>query len=158
MFIKQKQQGFTLIEIMIVVAIIAIVSALAYPSYVTYVQKSKRSDAKVGLQQLAQRQEAYFSRAYSYASTLEQLGYGASVTAIESPESMYMQSISSTSPAACDGTSTAACTSFTVAAVPKSGTSQVNDTDCAAFTLDNVGRKTATNNDSTPAITTETCW
>lgn len=157
MFIKQKQQGFTLIEIMIVVAIIGIISAVAYPSYMAQVQKSKRSDAQVGLQQLAQRQEAYFSRTYSYASTLLQLGYG-NVTSIDSPEGMYTHSISSTTPATCDGTATVACTSFTVSAVPKAGTSQVGDTDCATFTLDNVGRKGAENNDSPPAGTAETCW
>ncbi len=158
MFTKQKQRGFTLIEIMIVVAIVAILGALAYPSYVSYVQKSKRPDAKAGLQQLAQRQEAYFSRAYSYAATLEQLGYGEDVTSIDSPEGMYVQSISSTSPAGCDGTTNAACTSFTVVAVPKPGTAQVHDADCATFTLDNVGRKKATNNDSVPVTTTGICW
>ncbi len=157
MFIKRQQQGFTLIEIMIVVAIIGIISAVAYPSYMAQVQKSKRSDAQVGLQQLAQRQEAYFSRTYSYASTLQQLGYG-NVASIDSPEDMYSHSISSTSPAACDGTATASCTSFTVSAVPKAGTSQASDADCATFTLDNVGRKSAESNDSPPTATTETCW
>lgn len=153
MFIKQKQQGFTLIEIMIVVAIIGIISAIAYPSYMAQVQKSKRSDAQIALQQLAQRQESYFSRTYSYALTLTQLGY----TTTDSPEGMYTQSIAA-GPVACDGTSTAPCTSFVVSASPKAGTSQAGDTDCATFTLDNVGRKGATNNDSTPATTTETCW
>ncbi|CAA6811359.1 MAG: Pilus assembly protein PilE [uncultured Thiotrichaceae bacterium] len=157
MFIKRQQQGFTLIEIMIVVAIIGIISAVAYPSYLAQVQQSRRSDAQVGLQQLAQRQEAYFSRSYSYASTLEQLGYG-NVTSIDSPEGMYLHSISATSPSACDGTATASCTSFTVSAVPKAGNSQASDNDCATFTLDNVGRKSAENNDSTPAGTTEICW
>lgn len=157
MFIKQKQSGFTLIEIMIVVAIIAIISAFAYPSYVEQVRKSKRSDAHVGLQQLAQRQEAYFSRTYSYASTLQQLGFG-NVASVDSPEGMYSRSISSVSPALCDGTSTTPCMGFVVGAAPKSGTSQEGDTDCATFTFDNMGRKGATNNAASPETTTETCW
>nr|CAA6828971.1 MAG: Pilus assembly protein PilE [uncultured Thiotrichaceae bacterium] len=153
-FAKQKQHGFTLIEVMIVVAIIAIISAIAYPSYVKQVQKSKRSDAKVGLQQLAQRQEVRFTRTYSYASTLEQLGFGAG---LDSPEGEYSQTVAAT-PDNCDGTAAVPCTGFTVTAVPNLGSSQVGDTDCATFTLDNRGRKGAENNEDIPADTTEICW
>ncbi len=91
MSVKKKQYGFTLIEIMIVVAIVAIIAAFAYPSYVEQVRKSKRSDAQIGLQQIVQRQEAYFSRTFSYASTLSQLNYSADT--IDSPEGQYVQTI-----------------------------------------------------------------
>ncbi|MEZ5534380.1 MAG: type IV pilin protein [Thiolinea sp.] len=155
MSLKQKQQGFTLIEIMIVVAIIAIIAAIAYPSYAEQVRKSKRSDAQIGLQQLAQRQEAYFSRNYSYASTLAQLNYP---SPSYSPEGQYTQTIASVTPSGCNGTRVNACSGFEVQAVPKSGTSQVNDKSCIKFTLDNLGRKKAFDNASTPAETTEKCW
>jgi type IV pilus assembly protein PilE len=156
MSVKQKQYGFTLIEIMIVVAIVAIIAAFAYPSYVEQVRKSKRSDAQIGLQQIAQRQEAYFSRTYSYAASLSQLNYAADT--IDSPERQYVQTITSITPTTCNGTRANACSAFVVRAQPKTGTSQEHDAPCATFTLDNLGRRAAFNNASTPADTTETCW
>lgn len=156
MSVQQKQQGFTLIEIMIVVAIIATIAAFAYPSYVEQVRKSKRSDAQIGLQQIAQRQEAYFSRTYSYAATLSQLNYAADT--IDSPETQYSLTISSITPGTCNGTRANACTAFTLRAQPKTSTSQTHDTSCATFTLDNLGRKQAFDNASTSADTTEECW
>lgn len=52
-----KPRGFTLIEMMIVVAIIAIIAAFAYPSYLDYVRKARRADGHSALLQTAQRYE-----------------------------------------------------------------------------------------------------
>ena len=57
----QKMFGFTLIELMIVVAIVGILAAVAYPSYQRYVQDSRRSDARANLVQLAQFMERYYT-------------------------------------------------------------------------------------------------
>lgn len=55
----QKQQyGFTLIEMMIVVAVIGILAAIAYPSYQRYVIKTKRTDMMTELQNIASRIES----------------------------------------------------------------------------------------------------
>lgn len=56
-----KNKGFTLIELMIVVAIVGILAAIAYPSYQRYVQDSRRSDARANLLQLAQFMERYYT-------------------------------------------------------------------------------------------------
>ena len=55
---KFKQQGFTLIEMMIVVAIIGILAAIAYPSYQQYVIKTKRTDMMTEMQNIASEIES----------------------------------------------------------------------------------------------------
>jgi type IV pilus assembly protein PilE len=54
---KHAHRGFTLIELMIVVAIVAILARISYPVYMQYVVKANRSDAESQLMQLAQAME-----------------------------------------------------------------------------------------------------
>lgn len=63
---RKRSGGFTLIELMIVVAIIAILAAVAIPSYSDYVRKGKRADAKAALQGLSQAMEKFYSTNFTY--------------------------------------------------------------------------------------------
>lgn len=70
-----RQLGFTLIELMIVVAIIAILAGIAYPSYMDQVRKGNRAKAQAFLMDVAQRQQSYLLVHRQYAQSLEQLGF-----------------------------------------------------------------------------------
>ena len=63
---RRKSAGFTLIEVMIVVAIVGILAAVAYPSYIDSVRKGKRAEARAALMNLLQQQERYFTQNNSY--------------------------------------------------------------------------------------------
>ncbi|MEH6824817.1 MAG: type IV pilin protein [Motiliproteus sp.] len=61
-----KQQGFSLMELMIVVAIIGIIASIAYPSYVQYVEKSRRADGMGALVSFAGAMERHFTVSSTY--------------------------------------------------------------------------------------------
>ncbi|MDZ4191665.1 MAG: type IV pilin protein [Pseudomonas sp.] len=61
-----QQQGFTLIEVMIVVLIIGILAAIAYPNYSEYVNRGNRSEGQAFLNDVSARQERYFSQNNAY--------------------------------------------------------------------------------------------
>lgn len=71
----RRARGFTLIEVLVVVAIIGIISAIAYPSYVDSVRKSNRASAKALMLEVAQRLASHYSDKASYTTTLGDLGY-----------------------------------------------------------------------------------
>jgi len=63
---KVKQKGFTLIELMIVVAVIGILAAIAYPNYTQYVRRGKAAEATSTLADLKIRMEQYFQDNKTY--------------------------------------------------------------------------------------------
>ncbi len=134
----RRSRGFTLLELMIVVAILAIVASIAYPSYLGTVTRTTRSAAKSTLLEVANRQEQFFAENKRYAVDLSDLGYGgnefminaqgAPVTALSS-ERCYGISL----------TNTAAMT-FTANATPELQQAS-HDSECATLTLTHTGVK-----------------
>jgi len=72
---RNKQKGFTLIELMIVVAIIGILAAIAIPNYLSYTCKAKQTEAKSNLGAIATCQEAYSAEFDTYSNTLTAIGF-----------------------------------------------------------------------------------
>lgn len=70
-----QQEGFTLVELMVVVAIIGILSAVAIPNFKTYQSKSRTSEARLQLSSLYTAEVAFASDYDNYATCLEDMGY-----------------------------------------------------------------------------------
>ena len=135
-------RGFTLIELMIVVAVVAIISAIALPSYRSQILKAKRTDAKTALLDLATREERYFSTRNTYTSVPADLGYSGpfSVPVPSANEFNYGISVTAST-----------TSSFTATAVPNGN--QVNDT-CGTYSINDQGVQANTNGTTASAQ----CW
>lgn len=135
MRLRRRAHGFTLIEMMIVVAIVAVIAAVALPSYQEHVARGRRADAKAVLMENAQ----WIERQYTVSNDYTKQGDGTTpldkdaLPAKEAPRDgsakFYDIAFAASSP------STGA---FTLTATPKSA--MANDK-CGTLTLTNTGLK-----------------
>ncbi|MGV8921973.1 MAG: type IV pilin protein [Thermomonas sp.] len=130
-----RNQGFTLIELMVVVAIIAILASIAYPAYSEYVVKTRRSAGAACLLEQAQFMERYYST---------NMGYSGAALPDTACTSDLSEHYAFAFPVGDDPTATA----FTVTATPQ-GAQATNDTTCATLSIDQKGTKLPT---------TAGCW
>lgn len=131
---KNKHQGVTLLELLIVVAIIGILSAVALPAWNSQVMKARRADAVNSLLDLQLLQNRHFAENGTYG-TLVQIGGSSS-----SNDQYYTMAISGVSAAEFLGTATAAG-------------SQADDTACATFCINEDGP-----DHGSTGCATSACW
>jgi type IV pilus assembly protein PilA len=72
---KRLQKGFTLIELMIVVAIIGILAAIAIPNFIKFQARSKQSEAKANLKALFTAEKAFMQEKDRYSSLVGEMGF-----------------------------------------------------------------------------------
>lgn len=71
-----RLKGFTLVEVLIVVAIIAILAAVAYPNYARFIMKGRRADGRELLMRVAAAEEKFYTNRNQYSANLGELGIG----------------------------------------------------------------------------------
>ena len=131
---KGNAKGFTLIEMMIVVAIIAILATIAYPSYTKYVYRARRSDGQKFLMAIAAAEERYYTNFNKYTTSItgtSQNGLGFPL--ITSDGGYYSVVVT-------PGASGNINTSYTATASPIAP--QNGDTSCPTLAIDNTLYKT----------------
>lgn len=140
-----NSKGFTLIELMIVIAIVGFLAAIAIPSYQDQVRKAKRSEALEATLECAGIQERRFTMRNSYdANACDNLS-----------DSLDNYAIVVTANTGNGGNCVnARCTRFTIVTTAKA--SQANDKACKSFSLTHLGAK-STLNDANKDSTAE-CW
>lgn len=148
MTMKNRTAGFSLMELLIVVTIAGILAAIAYPSYMSHVRKSRRAEATIALESLAQAQERFYAQFRTYTAVVvapdpcagAACGLG---QADNSTENDYYA-------LSADGNAT----TYSVTATATGP--QLDDTICRTLTINNAGTKSATN--ASGGDSSDTCW
>ena len=139
---KHTSFGFTLIELMVTVAIVTILATIAVTSYTSQIQKSRRTEAKSALLDLAGREERLFSTTNVYSDRQNFLGYATVSTPMTNMNfgNGYYQL-----------TAVATATTYTLTANPVGA--QAGDAACGSFSVNQLGVQTVSG-----TSTVASCW
>ncbi|WP_257266801.1 type IV pilin protein [Endozoicomonas sp. ONNA2] len=127
--INSHEKGFSLPELIIVVAIIGLLAGIVYPTYSQYMYEVRRSDAWAALTAAVAAQERWYSVNHSYTDSMDSIGGS------RSPEGYYTLSVE------------ADTVSFILTATALGSGVQASDSGCTQFTVDHLG-----------VLTPEACW
>ena len=134
-WVNKKNRGFTLVELMIVVAIIGILFTIAVPQYNDYVLRSNRTEAFTLLNDIMLAQERFFAENRAYTTDLTTMGYAAAVPTINNN---YLITASAT---AADCAPSNAGTCILLTAAPQGNQANDENGNAGVLTYDNVGQK-----------------
>lgn len=158
---NKPNRGFTLVELMIVVAVIAILAAIAVPNYRDYVMRSHRASVKATMANVLSMQEQFFLDRKRYATKLSDLGFPADTLYIDpegnaaaaaETDSTYKLTLKNYTAATignCSMSGSATNLSYTVVAEPYGG--QAEDAGCATLCQANNGQRGNSGSSTT-------CW
>lgn len=157
--VARTDAGFTLIELMIVVAIIGLLAAVAYPAYTDSVRKGNRAEARAALMNLLQQQERYLTQMNTYetfsagtpvkAGTTETLPFKAFSSA-EGTRARSSHLLGARLCQAVGGVTPTMRDCIEVFAEPQTGV--FSDPQVTSMALDTQGRRTCT------GTNTDRCW
>jgi len=141
---NRNPRGFTMIELMIVIAVLSILVLIAYPAYDSFVTRTRRSEAKRELLALATAQERYFTNCNAYAAALDGsqancTGLGGGTATRITENGHYEISLAGGG------------TAYALTATPRGV--QANDSTCGNFTLTDTGAKSVSGSG-----TVDSCW
>ncbi len=155
---RDTQNGFTLIELMMVVAIVGVLAGIAIPSYQDSLVKSRRADAKAALLELSVFMERYYTAKGCY--NVPDATTGACPNNTTAPTLPFVVSPKSGTPSYYNLSVAVTASTFTLTAAPISNTF---DTKCRSLTLTNTGIKSTSTADAISDATAKAtlisqCW
>lgn len=141
-------RGFSLVELMVVVAVLGLLATLAYPSYAAYITKTRRIEAQVALVEAMQQQELYYSQNNSYlAFSSDAPAPGFNWWLGRTPASSAYEIDAH----ACPGRSLGACVELRATPGSARVDARFRDPECGTLTFNSAGERSASG-------TSERCW